>query len=59
MVACFGCCERDGFGLGAGAELLKGEMMAAAKFVLREHESQIDARNSFHDDRRISSLLGK
>jgi len=45
--------------IGAGAELLKDEMTAAAKFIVRQQESQIEAKSSYHDNRRISSLHGK
>jgi len=44
-------------GFDAGAELLKNEMLAAAKFIVRQQESQTDAK--LHDNRRTSSLHGK
>ena len=49
--------ESDWFG--AGAELLKDEMVAATNFIVRRHESQIETRNGFHDNRHISSLHSK
>ena len=43
---------------GAGSDVLKDEMVAAAKFIVKQQESQIDAKYSFHDNRRINSLHG-
>ena len=37
---------------GAAAELLRDNTMASVKFIARRHESQADARDSYHDNKR-------